>query len=190
MTWWIVAGLLAVLLLLAIFLYNPFSAPLREDLEKYVRNLHPSIQSKYRSFIRDIERRGYKAEIASCWRGWPDSLRIWQNDPKVQQCCQPGKDYHYMGMACDIVIYTPSGQRLGNASSRADWEATGIPQLAQEKYGLQWGGQPGFSYWDPVHFAWAKYPMTELVKRTEETCGSLAGDCGNKISLTGLTTRT
>jgi hypothetical protein len=189
MTWWIIIALLALLLITALWFTGFFSMPLRDELEKFVSKMHPAVRDKFRRFIREIESKGHRVDIASCWRGWPDSLRIWQTYPEVQGCCQPGRDYHYMGMACDLVIHTKDGKRLGNNSSRADWESSGIPQLAQSKYGLQWGGMQGFSYWDPVHFAWVKYPMNELVARVEETCGSLQGDCGNKISLLGLNPR-
>lgn len=182
MTWWIIITLLVIILLVML----SASAPkLSATQEAFIEKLNPAVQNRFRKFIWAIERKGYKVEIASCHRGWAKSLYMWQTMPEVRACCTPGRDYHYMGLACDFVIYTPEGKRLGNASSREEWEATGIPEIAA-RYNLQWGGMQGFSYWDPVHFAYT-YDMGELVERVTAKCGGLEGDCGNKISLAGLT---
>ena len=61
--------------------------PLTEEQEKFIKDLHPTVQNKFRSFIREVEEKTkYKVKITSGHRGWADSLRIWQTYPDVQRC--------------------------------------------------------------------------------------------------------
>jgi hypothetical protein len=188
MFWWIVISVVAVILIISILLLTNTASSLSAQQEQFIHGLHPSVRNRFRKFIADIEKQGWQVEIASCHRGWAKSLHLWNTLPEVKACCQPGRDYHYMGLACDLVLHGPNGQRLGLNSSRAAWEASPAPALAK-KHGLRWGGLPGFSYWDPVHFDYPAYTMDSLVQRVEQTCGSLQGDCGNSISHAGLVPR-
>lgn len=185
----IIVAIAVLAAIVAMLIYAHRNRPLREDLEKKVSLMHPTVQKRFRRFIREVEKKtGYRVEIASAWRGWPDSLRIWQTNPQVQRCCQPGQDYHMYGLAADLVLHGPNGERLGNASSRAAWENTGIRAIAR-KYKLQWGID--FSgYYDPVHFAYPKWPMNAIVQRAKERYGSLANTPGNRMNMSGLPTRT
>jgi hypothetical protein len=184
----IIAALIVLTVLVVMIIYNS-KRKLRPELEAQVSKMHPTVQNRFRKFIREIENKtAYRVEIASAWRGWPDSLRIWQTYPQVQACCQPGQDYHMYGLAADIVLHGPNGERLGNASGRAAWEQTGIRKIAR-KYGLQWGIDFN-GYYDPVHFAYPKWPMDAIVKRARERYGSLANTAGNRMSMKGLPTRT
>lgn len=161
--------------------------PLRKELEDKVKEMHPSVRNRFRRFLREVEQKtGWRVEIASTHRGWADSVRIWNSNPQVQACCLPGQDYHFFGMAADIVLHKGS-QRLGNASSRSAWENTGIRQIAR-KYRLQWGID--FSgYYDPVHFAYPWKEMQSLVTTAKARYGSLAQTPGNRMNLFAVKNR-
>lgn len=175
--------------LIAYLIYYIFSKlrnpPLREDLEKFIRDLHPTVQKKFRDFIREVEEKTqHRVQIASAFRGWDYSVRIWQTYPEVQRCCKPGKDYHFFGLAVDLVLISPTGERLGLAAPAEKWQATGIGEIAK-KYNLRWGIYfPG--YYDPVHFDYGVYRMDDLVNRAEQLNGSLQKTEGNKMSFAGL----
>lgn len=184
----IIASLVVITLIVAMIIYTS-KRKLRPELEAEVSKMHPTVQQRFRNFIREVEKKtGYRVEIASAWRGWPDSVRIWSGNPQVQACCPPGQDYHMYGLAADLVLYGPNGERLGNASSRSAWEQTGIRKIAR-KYSLQWGIDFN-GYYDPVHFAYPKWPMTAIVQKAIQQYGSLANTPGNRMSMQGLPTRT
>lgn len=179
--------LLAVIVLIIIIAIQQQQDPYGN--KQKLKDMHPSVRDRFKSFIREVEKKtGYKVEIVSAWRPWKDSLRIWQTYPQVQACCQPGQDYHMYGLAADIVLHGPNGQRLGNASSRAAWERTGIREIAR-KYKLQWGID-FVGYYDPVHFAYPRWPMDAIVQRARKRYGSLANTPGNRMSMAGLPKRT
>jgi hypothetical protein len=192
----IIASIVVLSAIVAMLIYTHRNRPLREELEKEVRLMHPSVQKRFRDFIREVEKKtGYRVEIASAWRGWARSVRIWETVPEVRLCCPPGNDYHFFGLAADLVLHGPNGERLGLASSRADWENTGIVEIAR-KYKLQWGGTKGFGYWDPVHFAYPLWYIKDptgtketLVQRAIKNYGSLQNAEGNRIDTTGLPKR-
>lgn len=161
---------------------------LRPELEKYIITMHPLVQNRFRNFINDVETQtGYRVEFASSHRGWADSVRIWQTYPQVQACCKPGQDYHFFGMAADLVLYG-NGKRLGNNSLKSDWENSGVRQVAR-KHKMQWGIDFN-GYFDPVHFALPLYNMTDLVNRAISVYGSLENAQGNRINTSGLKERT
>lgn len=158
--------------------------PLRNDLESFIAIMHPSVQNTFRAFFQEAEEKtGYKVVFASSFRGWSDSLRIWRTNPKVQQCCQPGKDYHFFGLAADITLVKGS-KTLNLNASKQDWESSGIREIAR-KYKMQWGID-FVGYFDPVHFALPLHPMKDLVSRAIEKYGSLDKTQGNKMDFTGL----
>ena len=179
----IIAAVVVMIVIVAMVLYS--GRKLRPELEKHIGLMHPEVQKRFRKFIREVEKKtAYRVEIVSAWRGWPDSLRIWQSNPLVQACCQPGQDYHMFGLAADIVLHGPNGIRLGNSSSRLTWENTGIREIAR-KYRLQWGIDFA-GYYDPVHFAYPKWPMTAIVQRAVQRYGSLSMTPGNRMNMSGL----
>lgn len=184
-----IAVAVALVVIVTLIVLGIRNRPLKGyDNEEKLKLMHPTVQNRFRQFIREVEKKtGYKVEIVSAWRGWPDSLRIWQTNPQVQACCPPGQDYHMYGLAADIVLHG-NGQRLGNASSRQAWESTGIRTIAR-KYDLQWGIDFN-GYYDPVHFAYPKWPMDAIVNRAISEYGSLAKTPGNRMSMAGLPTRT
>lgn len=157
---------------------------LRPELEKYIEIMHPLVQNRFRNFINDIENQTrYKVKITSSHRGWADSLRIWQTYPQVQACCRVGQDYHFFGMAADLVLYD-SNIILGNNSSRNDWENSGVRQVAR-KHKMQWGIDFN-GYFDPVHFALPLFNMNDLVNRAISIYGSLQNAQGNRLNVIGL----
>ena len=184
-----IAIAIALVILVVLIVFAIRNRPLKGDNEKEIKLMHPTVQKRFRAFIREVEKKtGYKVEIVSAWRGWDRSYQIWQTNPQVQACCPPGQDYHMYGLAADIVLHGPNGQRLGNASTRQSWENTGIREIAR-KYDLQWGIDFN-GYFDPVHFAYPKWPMTSIVQRALSQYGSLSNTPGNRMSMAGLPTRT
>lgn len=160
--------------------------PLTEEQEKFIKDLHPTVQNKFRSFIREVEEKTkYKVKITSGHRGWADSLRIWQTYPDVQKCCQPGKDFHFFGLALDLgLIHPTTGEMLTMSSPAEKWQSTGVGEIAK-KYNLRWGIYfPG--YYDPIHFDYGVYKMADLVSRAEQLNGSLQNTQGNRMNLTGI----
>jgi hypothetical protein len=164
--------------------------PLRNDLESTVALMHPSVQSTFRAFFQDVETiLGYKIVYVSSYRGWADSYKVWSTNSEVQKCCQPGQDYHFFGLSADITI-SKDNKVLGLNTPKADWEATGIREIAR-KYKMRWGIDFAFgTVGDPIHFDLPLHPMADLVKRAKEKYGSLEKAEGNKMDFTGLPTQT
>lgn len=179
--------ILVTVIIIAVF-YFWWHRPLRKELESKVKQMHPSVRNRFRQFIREVEQKtGWRVEVVSAWRGWADSVRIWNTYPQVQACCLPGQDYHFFAMAADIVLHK-NGQRLGNSSSRQAWENTGIRKIAR-KYGMQWGIDFN-GYFDPVHFAYPWKDMKSLVATAKKRYGSLEKTPGNRMNLLGVKNRT
>lgn len=187
---WIIIGGGIVIILLLILLIIPKAkpSPLRPELEKFILKMHPEAQDRFREFVRDVEKdTGWIVEIASGHRGFLQAERIFNTIPAVRACCPLGTDWHFYGLALDIVLHKDN-QRLGLAASRAAWEATGIRKIAK-KHCLRWGIDFN-GYYDPVHFDFPAYNLNNaggLVADLRAKYGSqfpsIIGDNGNKINL-------
>jgi hypothetical protein len=162
--------------------------PLSNDLESNLKLMHPSVQNTFRGFFNEIESTTpYKITFISAFRGWADSVKIWNTNEKVKACCQPGQDYHFFGLAADISL-AGDNKVLNLNSPKQDWESSGIRAIAK-KYKMQWGIN-FTNYYDPVHFALPLHKMDDLVKRAIEKNGSLEKTEGNKLDFTGLAENT
>jgi D-alanyl-D-alanine carboxypeptidase len=172
------------------FLFFNKKKMLREELEVHIKKLHPKVQDAFRDFVAEVEEKtGYKVIITSTHRGYASSLYIWNTNPLVQACCQVGKDFHFYGLAMDMVLTGPSGT-LNNSSSRQSWESTGIRQIAR-KYKMRWGIDFN-NYYDPIHFDIPLHNVNDMYNRAIQKYGSLPAiaDNGNTLDFTGLTKMT
>jgi len=109
--------------------------------------LHSSVRRSFFNFLQDIERAGYRVSIISAKRSFQEQKILKEEDPRN---ASPGTSTHEYGTGIDILVYAPSGKRLGKHSPRAEWIASGIPQLAKA-YGMRWGGNFK-GYADNNHF--------------------------------------
>lgn len=165
---------------LVLFYFAKPKCQVLPEHEKFIEKMHPQAQARFRCFLSDVYKLGYEVRVWSAWRGWPDSLRIWQTNAAVQRCCRPGHDYHFFGLAIDITLKDPkTGKQIRMASPRAEWEATGIGAVAK-KHGLRWGIDFR-NYYDPVHFDWPVFPVSKLVELHKEQFGELEKNKGNVI---------
>lgn len=160
---------------------------LRNDLESYIINLHPSYQNHFRSFINDYEKNninGYKIKITSGYRTFAEQAVLKsQNNNNAS----PGKSMHNYGLAIDLNILNSSNSIIASKNSDDSiWENTEILKYSK-KYGLTWGGNSFGGYKDRVHFGLDKtFDVTILLYQARKQFGnddSLVQ--GNRIKFTG-----
>lgn len=148
--------------------------------EHYIRDLNASVRDQFRNLIHRTEALGYSVIITSGYRTFEQQAALYKENPKN---AKPGHSYHNFGLALDINVKGPGGA-LRKASSKADWEASGIPALARS-LGFFWGGDYK-DYPDHVHFELRPLPMSELVARATAKYGSDPSQVqGNDIALAG-----
>jgi|GEM_PF-1803875 hypothetical protein len=119
---------------------------LDRNQENHIKQLHPKCQELFRRFIAGVERLGYKVIVTTSYRTFAEQLRLKKENPKN---ATPGLSHHNYGMAIDINLLKGI-KWWKKATPKAEWEATGVPQLARSM-GLQWGGDYA-DYHDPIHF--------------------------------------
>lgn len=126
--------------------------------ETQLSELHPVVQTQFRAFVKDIEAMGFKVIITDCLRTIAKSAELKKQNPKN---AAPGLSSHNYGTAMDLNVIK-AGKQYMKATPLAEWEATSIPKLAKEKYGMRWGGDFN-GYKDPIHFDYNnKYNTTTL----------------------------
>ncbi len=147
---------------------------LTAEQEYYISDLNitPGVQDKFRNFIAELRKRGWRTIITSGNRNFAEQAQL-----KIQNSSNaaPGLSAHNYGLAFDGNFENvATGQVLKKASTKKEWLDSGIPQLAKSM-GLKWGGYDNeaeylsaftgiglknkkenkslFSgYFDPVHF--------------------------------------
>lgn len=159
---------------------NPFKIAdmiLKADQEKYIRELHPDVQPRFRKFIREVEdEHGWSAKVTSGYRSFASQLKLHQQNPSN---ARPGKSHHNYGLAADFNFTRP-GTWLKKASSEKDWTESLIPAIAK-KHGISWQYKFG-SYVDPVHF-FVPADTSKLLARGKEMFGSEDRIIGNQVPL-------
>lgn len=173
------------------FIFSRKRSMVRDELEDYIKLLHPEVQDKFRNFVAEVEEKtGYKVVITSTHRGYIKSLYVWNTNPQVQACCPIGKDYHFYGLAMDLGLMSPNGVFLNMYSPKADWEKTGIREIAR-KYKMRWGID-FYGYYDPIHFDIPLHDVNDMYNRAIAKYGSVAaiGDNGNRLDFSGLPKKT
>lgn len=114
---------------------------------KFFNTLNPAVKSRFKSFLKDIERAGFAYVITSAYRSPAEQAKLKKINPKNAAA---GYSPHNYGIALDINL-VKGKEWINKNSTIASWNKTGVPKIAK-KYGLEWGGN--FSgYHDPVHFA-------------------------------------
>jgi hypothetical protein len=156
--WWYIGGAAMLGIGVTALIYRKQIAKvlLTAEQELYISQLNPLVRDKFRRFIRDAEKMGYEVDPTSGYRSWAK-----QNQLKAagKTPVAGGDSLHNYGMALDVNLIK-GDKRWKMATPHAEWEATGIPEMAA-KHGLTWGGD--FSgYYDPVHFADKRYPVDYL----------------------------
>lgn len=113
---------------------------------QHLDTLNPKYKPVFVSFINELTRKGLKPVINSSKRSKLKQVVIKSKNPKA---ASPGTSKHTSAAAIDLQVWY-NGKLLGNKSTRAEWLASGAPQIAA-KYGLTWGGNFK-NYFDAVHF--------------------------------------
>ncbi len=143
-----------IIVFLFLFFINKNEKPYQLDPQKFdseqlekLEILHDTAKPIFAQFVEEVEQKtGWKVWITSSYRTFAHQQRLKQENPKN---ATPGLSWHNYGFAIDINL-KKDGQQIRKASSRREWEATGIKQIA-EKYNLFWGIDI-VGYHDPVHF--------------------------------------
>jgi hypothetical protein len=163
------------------------SPKLSSNSEAFIKDLHPSYQNHFRSFINDFEKNnsnGYKVKITSGYRTFAEQAAL---KAANSSNASPGNSTHNYGLAIDLNVIDSQGQAVAlKASDDSVWEATGILIYAN-KYGLTWGGNSFGGYHDRVHFGLDKtFDTAVLLYQARRQFGnddSLVQ--GNRIKFTG-----
>jgi len=117
-----------------------------------VDDLHPKFRNTIREFFSRVEKQlGLQMFATSGYRTFEKQAQLHAENP---QNAKAGYSSHNYGFAIDVNVIDPKTNKiiLRKASSSADWEKSGIVNVAREM-GLKWGGGGAFgSYHDPVHF--------------------------------------
>ncbi|MCH2044822.1 MAG: M15 family metallopeptidase [Saprospiraceae bacterium] len=137
-----------------------------EDLEKFLSIMHPSVEDRFRELVYKMEQKGYTVIPTSSYRTFAHQARLYAENNKN---ARPGRSRHNYGFALDINL-RKNGVQIRKASPIAEWEATGIPQIARQ-LGFTWGGDFA-SYHDPVHFAINEPSTDELYQKAVAQFGS------------------
>lgn len=159
---------------------NPFTMAnivIKAEQEKFVKDLHPAVQNKFRAFIKACEDSGWTIICTSGYRDFQKQYQLWKSNPSN---AKPGKSHHNYGLALDINA-TRAGAWLRKSSSEKAWLNSGIPAIAK-KFGLSWQYRFG-SYVDPVHFYY-KVDTNKLLQKGIAQFGSESKIVGNKVQLT------
>lgn len=114
-------------------------------------NKYPNNKKLFIRFINGINKLGYEVAVTSTERSYAvqAALKLLNTNNAA-----PGTSKHEKGAAIDINIKNiKTGESFKKHTSKEQWEATGVPALANS-IGLQWAGGDGNfgSYVDRVHF--------------------------------------
>ena len=98
------------------------------------------------SAYRDIEK---QTKMLADWLATAEEDEA-SGIPRGPKPATPGSSYHNYGLAFDFNAWTKSGAHFSTSTSKASWEASGIPTIGKS-LGLRWGGDFSNNY-DPIHF--------------------------------------
>jgi len=113
----------------------------------FISQLHPKYKAIFARFISDVEKMGYEFIITSGYRSFEKQAQLKAQNPSN---ATPGLSTHNYGIAIDGVLYKDN-RYWRKATSKKEWEATGVPKLARDVYKMRWGGD-FTNYHDPIHF--------------------------------------
>lgn len=178
--WAIVISVIILIGILIYFRKTIFKILLTPVQEYFIIKLHPKKQDRFRKFISRVEKEtDYNVIITSGYRTFSEQVKIHNDDPKNPEA---GYSMHNYGLAMDINA-TNGTNYLRKASSKEDWELSGIPRIAREM-GFSWGGDFK-TYHDPVHIGFDRaYDVDELRLVAINQFGNNWDDIeGNKINI-------
>jgi len=140
-------------------------------------NNDSKIQNAFRGFFESLysEYKEYTVTINATFRSLQRSyqLKYDKTDPSYNSSnAEPGNSNHNYGMSVDMNVTLPSGTVLRKKGDKANWEQSGIPQLAAQ-YNIGWGGNFS-SYEDNIHFFYNGYNTKKLGKTLIQEAGFFA----------------
>jgi len=123
-----------------------------EDLERETYNQLSAVYPKFAGIVKKVidEMNSYLKRTGSIYRvgvfeGLRSSYRQYELLKKGTTKALPGQSYHQLGLAVDIVFWSPQTGWTWEVPSEL-WNKLGE---IGKKYGLEWGGDWG---WDRPHF--------------------------------------
>ncbi len=121
-----------------------------------IDKLHPQFKDKAAEFFARVEKeKGLKMIATSGLRTFAEQAALKAQNSKNAAV---GLSDHNYGFALDLNVLDKNGKPiLLKATPKAEWEKSGIPQIAKSM-GMEWGGDYA-GYYDPVHFALAPKGM-------------------------------
>ncbi|MCH2045976.1 MAG: M15 family metallopeptidase [Saprospiraceae bacterium] len=148
------------------------------EQEKFLSILHPSVENRFRELTHKMQQKGWEVIFTSSYRTFAHQARLYAEN---NQNAKAGRSRHNYGFAIDINL-RKDGVQLRKASSKAKWEATGIPQMARQ-LGFTWGGDFP-NYHDPVHFAINQPSIDDLYQKAIAQFGANPEQIkGNQVNL-------
>ena len=129
--------------------------PYKSDNSSQIAELHASFQPYVKCFIFKCYKENIRIKLNSSYRTIEYQAKLladWTAKPETARGPKPasaGSSYHNYGLAFDFNA-SKSGKSFGTSTSKASWEASGIPTIGKS-LGLQWGGDFSDNY-DPIHF--------------------------------------
>lgn len=107
------------------------------------------IPPAFNDFINYIETKlGFTVKVVSGHRTYSEQARLHKQDPRNAPA---GSSDHEIDEAIDIQLYRNGKLVLSKSSPKKLWLNTGIPQIAQKKFNIYWGGDFK-NYADNNHF--------------------------------------
>lgn len=143
------------------------------ELEK----LHPKAKPIFATFIDRIKKLGYDVTITSSYRTFQKQAQLKKENSANAAA---GRSFHNYGLACDINL-EKDGKFWKKATSVAEWNKTGVPELAKS-LGLLWGGTYK-NYLDAIHFEYRVKPIDQLYAQAIKQFGSIEKAEGNKVNI-------
>lgn len=176
----VIATVVIVAIIVFLFIKPPkgksiFQMALTAQQEAYLKELSNVSRPKFEAFIREAESKGFNIIITSGYRSIQKQNELHAQNP---QNAKGGFSFHNFGRAIDINAQKGS-LVLRKASSRQDWEGSGLPDIAR-KHGLSWQYSFG-SYIDPVHFQDDSQSITALRNKAIAMYGSVENAKGNLV---------
>lgn len=148
--------------------------------QEFINQLNAAVRDKFTQFIAEVESMGYVVAITSGYRSFAEQIILKNKDARN---AAPGFSSHNYGTAIDMVLYK-DGKMIGKGAAYTKaWLATGVPQLAKNKYKMRWGGDfPGYP--DEVHFDYNNiYDTKKLYAMAIKQYGSADKAKGNELKL-------
>lgn len=146
---------------------------------QYLAEFPAESANKFVAFINEVESRtSYKVLITDGVRTYAQQAELHKKNPSN---AKPGTSKHEKKNAIDLNLTKGGVITHRKATSKAEWEKTGVPAIAREM-GFRWGGDFK-SYHDPVHFEISSFAdkVYEGVKKNPVpvililvTCGIIA----------------